>query len=373
MKSNIKNLAFTVLCFLIALAEIVILYSFPVILYKSTQNLLYAGLLLALKPLMELLANKLLKSTKSKLNTYSLFLLAFSLFFIVVILFNKVTNFLVLPVVLILFGIGICLYEVAKISFMEDKMKEENSIDVFKVNNIVNIFAYILGPIFAINMILNNDYYGIFNYFAILVAVAGITFYFFLRKSQKQVFDLSIELKEEQKIFKDVLFIEGTKAGLLFIVPLYIITYYASNTAIIYSIPAFYLSSLIIKIIFKVFKIRFRQMNPLFTVLLLSLGMIIFFFSRDFNFFILACGILGLIIAVIENGSVYQTRLKEESHNQYYSKIIASGIGIVVMSLLSFSYPVNISIAAVGVIIIVIDLVITLVLLFRQKRKKAIQ
>lgn len=373
MKSNIKNLAFIVICFLITLAEVVILYSFPVILYKSTQNLIYVGLLLALKPLMQLLSIKLLKATNSKLNVYSLFLLAFSLFFVIVILFNKVTNFLVLPVILILFGIALCIFEVAKISFMQDKMKAENSLDLFNINNIVNIFAYILGPIFAINMILNDDYYGIFNYYAILVAVAGIVFYFFLRRSQKQIYNLSTELKKEHKIFKDVLFIEGIKAGLMFIVPLYIITYYGSDKSIIYSIPVLFLSSLIIKIIFKVFKIRFRQMGSMFTVLLLSLGMIVFFFSKEFGFFILACGILGTIISIIENGSMYQTRLKEDGFSQYYSSTIGSSIGIILMSLLTFTQSVNVSIAAIGVTIIIIDLVVSLIQLYKQKRKKAIQ
>mgnify|MGYP002813359979 FL=1 len=357
--------------FLIALAEVVILFSFPIILYKGTQNILYAGLFIILKPLMQALGIKLLKRIQNKINVYVLILIAFSLFYIIVILFNKVTNFLVLPLILILLGLSLSFFEVARMSFMKEKLEKDNNNDLFKVSNIVNIFAYIIGPIFAISLILKEDFYGIINYFAILIAVAGIIFYFFLRKTQKQITRLSTEVKGDQKIFKDLLFTEGIKGALVFIIPLYVFTYYSANNGVIYAIPAFFVSSLVIKILFKIFKVRFRKMSELVRVLMLSLGLFVFFFSNDNNYFVFACALLGVVIAVIENESSYQDRLRDDSLNHYYSTSIAIIVGVILIALLSYSSPVNVSLSVIGVMIIVFDFVLTLFKYLRSKRNKA--
>lgn len=371
MKTYFKNLIFLVMSFLIALAEVVILFSFPIILYKGTQNILYAGLFIILKPLMQALGIKLLKRIQNKINVYVLILIAFSLFYIIVILFNKVTNFLVLPLILILLGLSLSFFEVARMSFMKEKLEKDNNNDLFKVSNIVNIFAYIIGPIFAISLILKEDFYGIINYFAILIAVAGIIFYFFLRKTQKQITRLSTEVKGDQKIFKDLLFTEGIKGALVFIIPLYVFTYYSANNGVIYAIPAFFVSSLVIKILFKIFKVRFRKMSELVRVLMLSLGLFVFFFSNDNNYFVFACALLGVVIAVIENESSYQDRLRDDSLNHYYSTSIAIIVGVILIALLSYSSPVNVSLSVIGVMIIVFDFVLTLFKYLRSKRNKA--
>lgn len=371
MRNYFKNLIFLVISFLITLAEVVIIFSFPVILYKGTQNILYAGLLMALKPLMQTLGIKLLKRTQNRINIYILMLISFSLFFIIVILFNKISNFLILPVVLILFGLALSFFEVSKISYMNEKLESENNNDLFKVHNIINIFAYIIGPIFAVNLIIKEDFYGIFNYFAILVAVAGIIFYFFLRKTQKQITSLQLEVKGEQRIFKDLIFTEGIKNALMFVIPLYVITYYSGNNGVIFAIPVFFSASLIIKILFRVFKVKFRKLNELVRVLMLVLGLFVFFFSRDSNYFIFACALLGIVIAVLENESSYQDRLRDSGLEHYLSTCIAGIIGIVFVAILSYTYPVNVSLSALGVIIITFDLGLTLIKYFKQKRNKA--
>lgn len=353
------------------LSEIVILYSFPVILYKGMQNIFYVGLILALKPIMQMLFIKFLKRTQNKINIYLLLLVTFSLFYVIVILFNKISNFLILPVILILLGLSLSIFEIAKIAFMKEKLESEKSIDLFKIHNIVNIFAYILGPIFAINLILKNDYYGIFNFFAILISVAGIVFYFILRKTQKQLTSISIEVSGEQKIFKDLIFTEGVKGALMFVIPLYVITYYSGNNSVIWAIPVLFSSSLIIKILFGVFKIRFRKINELVRVLMLCMVLMSFFFSSDHNYFIFACGLLGIVLAVIENESSYQDRLKDKSIEHYLTSSIAAAIGIVLVAALSSFYPVNTSLAALGVIIIAFDFGLSVYKLVQKKRIKA--
>jgi hypothetical protein len=254
---------------------------------------------------------------------------------------------------------------------MNEKLESENNNDLFKVHNIINIFAYIIGPIFAVNLIIKEDFYGIFNYFAILVAVAGIIFYFFLRKTQKQITSLQLEVKGEQRIFKDLIFTEGIKNALMFVIPLYVITYYSGNNGVIFAIPVFFSASLIIKILFRVFKVKFRKLNELVRVLMLVLGLFVFFFSRDSNYFIFACALLGIVIAVLENESSYQDRLRDSGLEHYLSTCIAGIIGIVFVAILSYTYPVNVSLSALGVIIITFDLGLTLIKYFKQKRNKA--
>jgi chromate transport protein ChrA len=157
----------------------------------------------------------------------------------------------------------------------------------------------------------------------------------------------------------------------MFLIPLYVITYYAGNNGVIWAIPVFFSSSLIIKILFRIFKVKFRKMSELVRVLMLSVGLFAFFFSTNHIYFIFACGLLGVVIAVIENETSYQDRLRDNIMEHYLTTSIAGIVGVILVAILSYSYPVNISFSILGVIIITFDLGLTIFKYVKQKRNKA--
>jgi len=368
MKKYLKNLNFISICFLVSLAEVVILYSFPIILYNGYKNIIFVGLILALKPLFQCLGILLLRRVKDKIKIYLLFLVGFSLFFILVILFNKIDNILILPVILLLLGLATGLFEIGKMAFIKEKLAIAWSSDLFRVVSVVNILSFVIAPLFTTGLIINEDYNGVFSFFAVLIAVSGIIFYFGLRRIEKTLPSIYAQIHEKTLFTFDVFYIEIIKAGVMLIVPLYVINFFPQDNNLIFAIPIFFIPSLIIRIFFRVFKVNFRNINGIIRNLALCMALFLFFFNQSNGFFLVAIAILGFVVALIENEAKYQENIKNRYLSYYYSISVVGIVGVVLMGFLSYFYNINLSFSIIGVLILVLEIIISIRKLFLQRK-----
>ena len=358
-----KRIGFILSAFLFEVADLLFLFALPVFIFSSTNSLILTGLIFLLRPLGKTIAYNIYRRSLQEKNFVFLFLLAFSLSFLVLIIFNRMLGFNALVFAVFVFGLS-------KEFFDLGLFKVENPNTQFKLGRYKKFlnpslaFAGLSLSLFITKLVSAYQFQNLQNYFSILLSISGILFYFFISKkfaNDKQerlipkVYNLG--LLNINKINWTIFSSEALKAFYWILFPIFIIRNMGQDYSLVYLIPALYFPILLLNILkntflFKYWKIRPNSLYLAFTIVLLS-----FFFVSGSNYLILPTIIMGFVIGFIEISTWYK-EVKTEDYPVFFN---SSNLGFItallIGSVLNTYLPIYYVLGTFGVVALVYFLI----------------
>ncbi len=335
-KENINRIAFVISIFLFESADLLLLFSIPIFIFYSTHSLIAMGILISLRPLSRLLAYSLFKQKLQERNFVFLSLIAFSLAFLMIILFNRALSFPILVLAIIAMGIAREMLNLALLKVEQEKA----SFSLGRWSMLLRpaiIFAGLSISLFATKPVLEYQFIDIQNYFSVLIAASAIFFYYWVSK-EHSIKKQTILFPKAQSIFSrdsftpdtTILLMEMIRAFYWILFPLYIVGNVEQKPELIYLIPAFYLPIFLLYSLKKSFLFKYWKIKPTPKLFLFALVLTGFVFAIDQYHLLIITFALGLSIAFIEISTWYE----QEISASYARTLVSSSMGFLLASII---------------------------------------
>lgn len=310
MKDFIRKLAFLISGFLLKTADLLLLCSIPVILFDRFKDIWLVGLLLMLRPFARLAAYTWYQLRLKNQPYTFLLLVSFSLGFVLVIMINRMMDPAILPLFVLIMGFGIELFNLAlrKTVLIGDSRISLDKVQIFIEP--IFIFAAVVAPYFAIKLLTDQDYPGIFSYYSILVAFAAILMFTLIYRSHSLVKNENerrlsqvLEIKRFRNINWTVVLVEIIKTTYWVLFPLYIVQNIKAEPRLGLLVPVFYLPILLLTTLKNVFKFKFWNLRFWPKLLSLAIVLIAFNFSYTVTALMGLTLVLGIVAGFVEISS----------------------------------------------------------------------
>jgi hypothetical protein len=335
-KENINRIAFVISVFLFESADLLLLFSLPIFIFYSTHSLLAMGVLISLRPLTRLMAYSFFKQKLQERNFVFLVLIAFSLAFLMIILFNRALSFPVLVLAIIAMGFAREMMNIALIKVEQEKASFTLGKMIMLLRPVI-VFAALSIPLFATKPLMEYQFVDIQNYFSVLIAAAAAFFYYSVSKKhsimkQTILFPKAQSIFSKESIYPDttIMLMEMIRAFYWVLFPLYIVSNMGQMPELIYLLPAFYLPIFLLYSLKKSFLFKYWKIKPAPKLLLFALVLSGFVFASDQYHLLMITFALGLSIAFIEISTWYE----QEVAASYAKTLVSSSLGFLSASLI---------------------------------------
>ncbi len=364
-----KRIGFISSAFLFEVADLLFLFALPVFLFSSTNSLIFTGLIFLLRPLGKLIGYTIYRKSLQEKNFVFLFLLAYTLSFIVLIVFNRLLGFYALVFAVFILGMS-------KEFFDLGLFKVENPNTQFKLGRYKKFlspslaFAGLSLSLFITKLVSTYQFQNLQNYFSILLSISGILFYFFISKKfamdkQERLIPkvYSLGFLNIYKINWTIFSAEAVKAFYWVLFPIFIIKNMGQDYSLVYLIPSLYFPILLLNILKNTFLFKYWKIRPNSLFLVFTLTLLSFFFVPSSQFLILPTVIMGFVIGFIEISSWY----KEVKTEDYPIHFNSSNLGFITALLIGSVFNTYIPIYYVLGVFGIVALLYFLIKKFRKQ------
>lgn len=335
LSEYLTRIIFIVSVFLYEAGDLMLLFSLPVFIFLSTRSIILTSLIMLLRPLGMAVSFLLFKYRLQERNFVFLMLIAYSLSFLVVILFNRMLSFSTLVLAVFLLGMAKQLMTLGTLKVEYEK----TGLILGSVKRFLQpaiVLAAVSITLVIGDLTMEYQFHNLQNYFSLLLSTSAVTFYYFICKKfslekQKILFPKATKfLLGFTELDPKIVLIEAVKGVMYILFPIFISANISDSPDLMYVIPAFFFPIMILHILrnsrmFKYWKVRSLPILLIISIVL-SLFMLV---SEDIHLVILS-GLLGSSVGLIEVSSSY----KKEKGEAYVNNLRSVNLGFLLGALL---------------------------------------
>lgn len=296
---------FLIISFFLNTADIIFLYSIPVLIFINFQYFAFIGVIFALRFAARLAGYFLINLRLNKYSYTFLYLICFSLAFIIVILVNKFYSTLMLPLLVVIEAFFYEFFAYASQRFIEEKGKAGTRLPSFFF--IISVFSFMITPLFLHDYLAENNYISIFEVFSLITAIAALLFLGVVNKRAKKppvsVFNKNIifNFLKTPRITFGMVLLSFIKVGFYVLGPLMVVSYLIAGKDILLFVPLFFLPRLVLSLVKYSFPFRVYSYKLLFILILFSGFLFAGFMVPDMNLWLILSFLAGTTVSVAED------------------------------------------------------------------------
>ena len=301
-KDMLKKLAYLICLALVDLSDTLLLFAFPVIIFDKLKSLwLTAGIMMVwpiTRGLIHLLINRLSKRS----DTRFLYLLGFTLIFIMIIVLNRQFTVYLLPVLLILWGAGTELVRMSLAGIRREYFGEYIGNWDF-LERPVQAFALLVAPVFAFTIIMGGSYADVFNFLGLVIAVTALIFFFALNKplSGNILTGIKPHFNWEylRTLNRSAFFVSLIEGMIWLQLPIIVVINALDQGAWAYLVPAFLLPYFLLALFKNVFRLRIWQLQTWVKYFLAGGLLVCGYFAGNISVLLVLLFLLGVVFGLI--------------------------------------------------------------------------